>query len=151
MPLRTPEKKSPLSGDGRLLSSPAESEGATCRQRQQRSYIYGTGGERKESLPRIGPARMREVALSRLKTCCVRMFGEICSSQVSSVIESPFLVADSMPGFRSTRAERQTRRRTLVRGPQPHRRALASVAMGLGLRMSDYWAVRGAVCCTSRV
>jgi len=41
---------------------------------------------------------MREVALFRLKTCCVRMFGEICSSQVSSVIESPFLVADSMPG-----------------------------------------------------
>jgi hypothetical protein len=27
MPLRTPEKKSPLSGDGRLLSSPAESDG----------------------------------------------------------------------------------------------------------------------------
>jgi hypothetical protein len=41
---------------------------------------------------------MREVALSRLKTCCVRMFGEIYSSKVSSVIDSPFLVADSMPG-----------------------------------------------------
>ena len=27
MPLRTPEKKSPLSGEGRLFSSPAESDG----------------------------------------------------------------------------------------------------------------------------
>lgn len=134
MPLRTPEKKSPLSGEGRLFSSPAESDGVenlddsrlTVGRRvslsamiphagadlmgdrreplvdiaSKRSRTYGTGGERKESLPRIGPVRMREVALFRLKTCCVRMFGEICSSQVSSVIESPFLVADSMPGGR---------------------------------------------------
>jgi hypothetical protein len=34
---------------------------------------------------------MRVVALSRLKTCCVRMFGEICSSKGFSVIDSPFL------------------------------------------------------------
>jgi hypothetical protein len=43
---------------------------------------------------------MRVVALlvSRLKTRCVRMFGEICLSKVPSVIDSPFVVADLMPG-----------------------------------------------------
>lgn len=47
MPLRTPEKKSPLSGEGRLFSSPAESDGVENFDDSK--------------LARIGPARMREV------------------------------------------------------------------------------------------
>lgn len=95
MPLRTPEKKSPLSGEGRLFSSPAESDGvenfddsklAVGRRVSFSAMIPHTGVdlrgdrreplvdiasndptymvpecERQESLPRIGPARMREV------------------------------------------------------------------------------------------
>ena len=91
------------------------------------------------------PAQMRVVALSRLKTCCVRMFGEICSSKVSSVIDSPFLVADSMPGGWSTRAERRGgEQHEPLSGPLPHRRALAVPS---GCPLGRGRGRRGAVCC----
>lgn len=156
MPLRTPEKKSPLSGEGRLLSSSvAESDGvenfdsrlavdrrvslsaimphargclrgvygsdskpspaATLHTRRRLAVEgreeRGERGTEKESLPRRVPAQMRAVALlvSRLKTCCVRMFGEIYLSKVSSVIDSPFVVADSMPGGGGARGLRGRR------------------------------------------
>jgi len=118
MPLRTPEKKSPLSGEGRevLSSSAAESEGIenfdssepVGRRVSLSDMISHAGGDRngdlRESLEDIASSDLHissrgggneelttEAALSRLKTCCGRMFGEISSSKVSSVIESPFL------------------------------------------------------------
>lgn len=137
MPLRTPEKKSPLSGEGRLFSSSAaESDGvenfdsrlavgrrvslsamithaggdveADLREpvedmaSSNPSYIVLGGEERGRLTTERASSNERSRALSRLKTCCVRMFGEICSSKVSSVIVSPFVVANSTPGGWST-------------------------------------------------
>lgn len=122
MPLRTPEKKSPLSGEGREVlssSAAAESEGVEnfdssepvgrrvslsdmishageiemgiyvnhSKTSLAATFIYRPGGEGSEELTTEGASSTK----LRLKTCCVRMFGEISSSKVSSVIESPFL------------------------------------------------------------
>jgi hypothetical protein len=138
MPLRTPEKKSPLSGEGRLFSSSAaESDGvenfdsrlAVGRRVSLSAMITHAGGdveadlwERVEDIASSNPSYIvlggeergrltterassneRSRALSRLKTCCVRMFGEICSSKVSSVIVSPFVVANLTPGWGGAR------------------------------------------------